>query len=79
VVRSRPAASVGQIKRLKEQVGQLKEAIGHAGTADVELTAFRVQVVSQLAAQYEEIIRLRAAEVASGGWLSSVIVTPSGP
>jgi hypothetical protein len=56
----------GQIERLKEQVEHLKHRVAAEEQRTAELAAFRVQAVSRLAAQYEEIIRLRAA-LASGG------------
>jgi chromosome segregation ATPase len=72
----------GQIKRLKEQVGQLKKRLSTQEQQNAELTAFRVQVVSQLAAQHEEIIRLRAAVARGGGVRGLAVVRdrePSGP
>jgi chromosome segregation ATPase len=72
----------GQIKRLKEQVGQLKKRLATQEQQNAELTAFRVQVVSQLAAQHEEIIRLRAAAARGGGVRGLAVVRdrePSGP
>jgi hypothetical protein len=68
----------GQIERLKEQVGQLKKRLATQEQQNAGLTAFRVQAVSQLAAQHEEIIRLRAAAARGGGvrGLASVIGYP---
>ena len=48
-----------QIARLKAEVTALKERLARsAGTID-ELTDFRAQALARLAAQHEEIIRLR--------------------
>ena len=72
----------GQIKRLKEQVGQLKKRLSTQEQQNAELTAFRVQAVSQLATQHEEIIRLRAAAARGGGVRGLAVVResePSGP
>ena len=72
----------GQIKRLKEQVGQLKKRLATQEQQNAELTAFRVQAVSQLATQHEEIIRLRAAVARGGGVRGLAVVResePSGP
>jgi chromosome segregation ATPase len=72
----------GQIERLKEQVGQLKKRLATQEQQNAELTAFRVQAVSQLAAQHEEIIRLRAAAARGGGVRGLAVVrdrAPSGP
>ncbi|CAM3380188.1 hypothetical protein KIPE111705_05640 [Kibdelosporangium persicum] len=50
-----------QIDRLKEQVRQLKERLASKEQDNADLTAFRTQALSQLAAQHEEITRLRTA------------------
>lgn len=50
-----------QIERLKQQVHQLKERLAATEQEMTELTAFRIQALSRLAAQHEEIVRLRAA------------------
>lgn len=54
-----------QIERLKEQVLHLKERLSTLDKENVDLTAFRTTALSRLAAQHEEIIRLRFA-VADG-------------
>lgn len=54
-----------QIDRLKQQVHQLKIRLSTAEQNNVNLTAFRTQVLSRLAAQHEEITRLRGAIVAT--------------
>ncbi|WP_307797602.1 hypothetical protein [Streptomyces laculatispora] len=52
-----------QITRLKAQNAKLKERLAQSdGTID-ELTGFRTQALARLAAQHEEIIRLREAAV----------------
>lgn len=50
-----------QIDRLKEHVGHLQQRLSTVEQENANLTAFRTQAVSQLAAQHDEIIRLRAA------------------
>ncbi|MEW1734418.1 hypothetical protein AB0346_00510 [Nocardia beijingensis] len=55
-----------QIERLKQQVEHLKNRVTVSEQRNAELTAFRVQAVSRLAAQYDEINRLRTALVSSG-------------
>jgi chromosome segregation ATPase len=50
-----------QIDRLKEQVRHLQQRLSTAEQDNAGLTAFRTQAVSQLAAQHDEITRLRAA------------------
>lgn len=55
-----------QIERLKSQVDSLKKRLTAEEQQKAELTAFRVHAVSQLAAQHEEITRLRATLAARG-------------
>lgn len=50
-----------QIDRLKEHVRHLQQRLSTAEQENADLTAFRTQAVSQLAAQHDEITRLRAA------------------
>lgn len=50
-----------QIERLKTEVDALKKRVAAYEQQTAELAAFRVQAVSRLATQYEEITRLRAA------------------
>jgi chromosome segregation ATPase len=50
-----------QIDRLKEQIRHLKQRLSNLEQDNAGLTAFRTQAVSQLAAQHDEITRLRAA------------------
>jgi hypothetical protein len=48
-----------QIARLKADDAALRERLADQGARIAELTAFRTAAVSQMAAQYEEIRRLR--------------------
>lgn len=50
-----------QIDRLKQQVLQLKQRLSATQQEKTDLTAFRTQALSRLAAQHEEIARLRAS------------------
>lgn len=50
-----------QIERLKQRVEHLENRVAVEEQRNAELTAFRVQAVSRLAAQYDEITRLRGA------------------
>jgi phage shock protein A len=54
-------ARAGQIARLKDENAALKERIAERDTKIEELTAFKKQAISRLAAQHAEIERLRAA------------------
>ncbi|MFH9944405.1 hypothetical protein ACH4OT_34455 [Streptomyces murinus] len=56
---------VAQIERLKAQVAELKERVSKRDAELVELTAFKTLALSRLAAQHDEIMRLR--EEADGG------------
>jgi hypothetical protein len=49
------------IDRLKQQIHQLTNRLTASEQHNTDLTAFRTQALSQLAAQHEEITRLRAA------------------
>ncbi|WP_319069724.1 hypothetical protein [Streptomyces europaeiscabiei] len=55
-----PDPRSAQIERLRAEVARLKERVAARDTALRELEAFRVQAVSRLAAQHEEITRLRS-------------------
>lgn len=48
-----------QIARLKAEVAALRERIADRDATIAELTAFRITAVSRLAAQHDEILRLR--------------------
>ncbi|WP_406220810.1 hypothetical protein [Streptomyces decoyicus] len=49
-----------QVDRLKQQVAELKERVANRDEQLAELTEFKVLAISRLAAQYDEIERLRA-------------------
>jgi chromosome segregation ATPase len=49
-----------QIDRLKHQIHQLKQRLATQQQENTELVTFRTQALSRLAAQHEELIRLRA-------------------
>jgi hypothetical protein len=50
-----------QIERLKQQVRQLKDRVATLEQDNADLMAFRTRALSRLAAQHEEITRLRTA------------------
>lgn len=54
-----------QIERLKQQVEVLIQRVADRDQELASLTAFRIQAVSRLAAQHEEIARLRAVATTS--------------
>jgi chromosome segregation ATPase len=58
-----------QIERLKQQVGQLKDRLTSLEQDNANLTTLRTQALSRLAAQYEEITRLRAVVAGSSNVL----------
>jgi len=49
-----------QITRLKDEVTRLNERLAQSVATIVDLTAFRTQALARLAAQHDEIIRLRS-------------------
>ncbi|MBF6299020.1 hypothetical protein IU459_15920 [Nocardia amamiensis] len=55
-----PDPKVAQIQRFKTEVEKLKSRLTQANSTIQELTEFRNQALSRLAAQHEEILRLRA-------------------
>lgn len=55
-----------QISRLKAQVTELKDRVAKRDEAVAELTEFRTAAVSRLAAQHDEITRLREQAAALG-------------
>ncbi|MFR9795344.1 hypothetical protein ACL02U_05450 [Streptomyces sp. MS06] len=55
-----------QIERLKAQVAELKERAAERDADLAELTAFKTLAISRLAAQHEEIERLREQAAAVG-------------
>ena len=56
-----PDARAAQITRLKNEVTSLKARLADTNRAIEELTDFRSQALARLAAQHEEILRLREA------------------
>ncbi|MEN8649465.1 hypothetical protein ABCR94_02120 [Streptomyces sp. 21So2-11] len=55
-----------QIERLKTQVAELKERLARRDEALTELTEFKTLAVSRLAAQHQEIERLREQAAGAG-------------
>ncbi len=55
-----------QITRLKREVAALKQRLASADTTIGELTAFRTQALARLAAQHDELTRLRDVAGGSG-------------
>lgn len=56
-----PDPKTAQIERLKAEIDRLKERLNQAHSNIDELTDFHSRALAQLAAQHEEILRLRAA------------------
>ena len=56
-----PDPKTAQIERLKTQVEKLKNNLAHANSTIQELTDFRSQALARIAAQHDEILRLRTA------------------
>jgi vacuolar-type H+-ATPase subunit I/STV1 len=56
-----PDPRVAQITRLKNDIDKLKTRLSQADQKIAELTNFRAQALSRLAAQHEEVVRLRNA------------------
>jgi hypothetical protein len=59
-----PDPRIAQITRLKADIDRLKERLAKADQTIADLTDFRGQALARLAAQHEEILRLR--ETANG-------------
>lgn len=59
-----PGRSEGQVARLKEEITGLKERLAQSAATIDALTDFRTRALAQLAAQYEEITRLRDSAAA---------------
>jgi len=55
-----PGPRDAQITRLKDEVTRLNERLAQSVATIVDLTAFRTQALARLAAQHDEIIRLRS-------------------
>ena len=60
-----PDPKIAQIERLKADLDTLRTRLAQANTTNDQLTDFRTQALSRLAAQHEEILRLRAAAEAN--------------
>ena len=60
-----PDPKTAQIERLKADLDSLRTRLAQANTTIDQLTDFRTQALSRLAAQHEEILRLRAAAEAN--------------
>ena len=56
-----PDPKAAQIERLKTEVGKLKASLVQANSTIQDLTDFRSQALARLAAQHDEILRLRTA------------------
>jgi hypothetical protein len=56
-----PDPKAAQIERLKTEVDKLKTNLAQANSTIQDLTDFRSQALARLAAQHDEILRLRAA------------------
>jgi hypothetical protein len=56
-----PDPRVAQITRLKNDIDKLKNRLSQADQKIAELADFRAQALSRLAAQHEEVVRLRNA------------------
>ena len=56
-----PDPKATQIKRLKAEIHNLRNRLAQANSTIEELTDFRTQALARLAAQHEEIHRLRTA------------------
>ncbi len=55
----RPDPRDAQITRLKNEITELKERLTQSASTISELTGFRAQALARLAAQHDEITRLR--------------------
>lgn len=62
---TRPDHRDAQIVRLKNEVTALKQRLAQSASTIEELTDFRTQALAQLAAQHDEITRLRASATAA--------------
>lgn len=60
-----PDARVAQITRLKQEVEHLKQRLSTHEQTIAELIGFKTLALSQIAAQHDEIIRLRASAAAN--------------
>ncbi|PKV79577.1 hypothetical protein [Nocardia fluminea] len=55
-----PDPKTAQIERLKSEIDKLRNRLNQANSTVEELSDFRTQALARLAAQHEEILRLRA-------------------
>ena len=62
-----PDPKAAQIERLKTEVEKLKSTLARANSTIQELTEFRIQALSRIAAQHDEILRLRTANDPAAG------------
>ena len=62
-----PDPKAAQIERLKTEVEKLKRDVAQANSKIQELTDFRIQALSRIAAQHDEIRRLRTANDPAAG------------
>jgi len=60
--RQTPDPKTAQIERLKTEIDKLRNRLAEANSTIDELTDFRTQALARLAAQHEEILRLRTAD-----------------
>ncbi|MDX3233010.1 hypothetical protein [Streptomyces sp. ME19-01-6] len=60
-----PDPREAQITRLKTEIAKLKERLAQSEQSVSELTDFRAEALARLAAQHEEIVRLREVADAS--------------
>ncbi|WP_225840562.1 hypothetical protein [Streptomyces sp. NK08204] len=72
-----PDSREAQIARLKAENTKLRERLAQSEQTIDELTGFRSQALARLAAQHEEIVRLREA-VTGTSRNRSAVVTPLG-
>ncbi|ARV80659.1 MULTISPECIES: hypothetical protein [Mycobacteriaceae] len=62
-----PDPKTAQIERLKTEVEKLKNNLAHVNSTIQELTNFRSQALARIAAQHDEILRLRTANDPAAG------------
>ena len=65
-----------QVARLKDEIARLKERLAQSGTTISELAGFRDQALARLAAQHDEITRLRQ-EIRLAAGIRRLPVPPS--
>ncbi|MBF6302941.1 hypothetical protein IU459_36315 [Nocardia amamiensis] len=56
-----PDPKIGQIERLKAEIDKLKDRLAQSESTNQQLTDFRAQALARIAAQHDEIQRLRTA------------------